>query len=76
MFFMCQSLSYILGIRNIIKAFWDVDDRGQVVFDTLEEAKEVVDDNTVANLLFNMYSKVHFLTNVIWECLKASKKQL
>lgn len=73
---MCQSLSYILGIRNVIKAFWNVDDRGQLVFDTLEGTKEVADDNTVANLLFNMYSKVDFLTNVIWECLKASKKQL
>lgn len=70
---MCQSLSYILGIRNVIKAFWDVDDRGQVVFDILEGTNEVTDGNSVANLLFNMYSKVDFLTNVIWECLKASK---
>lgn len=70
---MCQSLSYILGIRNVIKAFWDVDDRGQVVFDTLEGTNEVTDGNSVANLLFNMYSQVDFLTNVIWECLKASK---
>lgn len=76
MFSMCQSLSYILGIRNKIKAFWDVDDRGQVVFNTLEETKEVTAGNTVANLLFNMDSKVHFLTNVVCECLKASRKQL
>lgn len=76
MFSMCQSLSYILGIRNVIKAFWDVDDRGQVVFYTLEETKEVTDGNTVANLLFNMYNKVDFLTNVVCECLKASKNQL
>lgn len=68
MFSMCQSLSYILGIRNVIKAFWDVDDRGQVVFDSLEGTNEVTDGNSVANLLFNMYSQVDFLTNVIWEC--------
>lgn len=37
MFSMCQLLSYILGIKNIINSFWDVDDRGQVVFNTLED---------------------------------------